>query len=114
MKGYGKAAGRWFNEHFLGKQLKFERNGMKTYHSFRHTVITALNNNAAPEHIISSIAGHERGETMSLKHYGKDDAERLRPYIESLDFDLPIIQPFKVSEGVAAIKQAMHRRMPRP
>jgi integrase len=114
VKGYGKAAGRWFNEHFLGKQLNFERDGMKTYHSFRHTFITALNNNAAPEHIISSIAGHERGETMSLKHYGKDDAERLRPYIESLNFDLPIIQPFKVLEGIAAIKQAVHRRRRAP
>lgn len=111
-KGYGKAAGRWFNEHFLGKQLDLERNGMKTYHSFRHTFITSLINKAAPEYIISGIVGHERGETTSLKRYGKDDAERLHPYIESLDFKLPTIQPFKIAEGIVAIKQALHRRRP--
>ncbi len=113
VKGYGKAAGRWFNEHFLGKQLDFERNGMKTYHSFRHTLITTLIDKATPEYIISAIAGHERGETMSLKRYGKDDAERLQPYLDSLDFELPTIQPFKVAEGIVAIKQALHRRIPR-
>lgn len=111
-KGYGKAAGRWFNEHFLGKQLDLERNGMKAYHSFRHTFITSLINKAAPEYIISGIVGHERGETTSLKRYGKDDAERLHPYIESLDFKLPTIQPFKIAEGIVAIKQALHRRRP--
>lgn len=110
VKGYGKAAGRWFNEHFLGKQLRFERDGMKAFHSFRHTFITSLIDKAAPEHIISAIVGHERGETTSFKRYGKDDAERLCPYIESLDFKLPTIHPFKIAEGVMAIKQALHRR----
>jgi integrase len=113
VKGYGKAAGRWFNEHLLGKQLKFERNGMKAYHSFRHTFITSLIDKATPEYIISAIVGHERGETTSLKRYGKDAAKRLHPYIESLDFELPAIQPFKIAEGIVAIKQALHRRRPR-
>lgn len=113
VKGYGKAAGRWFNEHFLGKQLNFERDGMKAFHSFRHTFITSLINKATPEYIISGIVGHERGETTSLKRYGKDDAERLHPYIESLDFELPTIQPFKIAEGIVSIKQALHRRRPR-
>lgn len=114
LKGYGKAAGKWFNEHFLGIQLKIKRDGMKTYHSFRHTCITSLIDNSTPERIISAIAGHERGETMSLTRYGKDDAKRLSPYIESLDFELPTIHPFKVAEGIVAIKQALRRKMPRP
>lgn len=113
IKGYGKAAGRWFNEHFLGKKLDFERDGMKAYHSFRHTFITSLINKATPEYIISGIVGHERGETTSLKRYGKDDVERLHPYIESLDFELPTIHPFKIAEGIVAIKQALRRRRPR-
>ena len=112
-KGYGKAAGRWFNEHFLGKQLNFERDGMKAYHSFRHTFITSSINKAIPEYIISSIAGHERGDTTSFNCYGKDDAERLHPYIENLDFELPTIKPFKIAEGIVTIKQALHRRRPR-
>lgn len=113
VKGYGKAAGKWFNEHFLGIQLEFKRDGRKTYHSFRHTLITSLIDNSTPEYIISAIAGHERGETTSLNRYGKDDAKRLSPYIESLDFELPTIQSFKITEGISAIKQAMRRRMPR-
>lgn len=113
IKGYGKAAGRWFNEHFLGKKLDLERDGMKAYHSFRHTFITSLINKATPEYIISGIVGHERGETTSLKRYGKDDAERLHPYIESLNFELPTIHPFKIAEGIVAIKQALRRRRPR-
>lgn len=113
VKGYGKAAGKWFNEHFLGIQLEFKRDGRKTYHSFRHTLITSLIDNSTPEYIISAIAGHERGETTSLNRYGKDDAKRLSPYIESLDFELPTIQSFKIAEGISAIKQAMRRRMPR-
>jgi len=111
IKGYGKAAGKWFNEYFLGTQLKFKRDGTKTFHSFRHTCITELIDNSAPENIISSIAGHERGSSMSLKRYGKDRATRLTPYIESLDFKLPTIQPFKVTEGIVAIKQALRRRI---
>ena len=114
VKGYGKAAGKWFNEHFLGIQLKIKRDGMKTYHSFRHTCITSLIDNSTPEKITSEIAGHERGETISFTRYGKDDAKRLSPYIEILDFKLPTIQPFKVAEGLVAIKQALRRRMPKP
>lgn len=113
VKGYGKAAGRWFNEHFLGKQLNFERDGMKAFHSFRHTFITSLINKATPEYIISGIAGHERGKTTSLKRYGKDDAARLQPHIDILDFELPAIHPFKIAEGVIAIKQALRRRRSR-
>lgn len=113
-KGYGKAAGRWFNEHFLGKRLNLERDGMKTFHSFRHTLITKLNDIGTPELIISAIAGHERGQTTSLKLYNKDNAARLYPYINRVSFDLPIIQPFKVPEGIAAIRQALHRRKIRP
>lgn len=113
VKGYGKAAGKWFNEHFLGTQLKIKRDGRKTYHSFRHTLITSLIDNSTPEYIINSIAGHERGETISLNRYGKDDAKRLSPYIESLDFKLPTIQPFKIAEGITAIKQALRRKIPR-
>jgi integrase len=112
VKGYSRAASSWFNEHFLGKKLKFERNGMKTFHSFRHSCITSLIDKAIPENIISEIAGHERGETTSLNRYGKDAAARLHPHLEKLDFKLPTIQPFKTADGLVAIKHALRRRKP--
>lgn len=111
IKGYARAAGSWFNERFLGKTLKFERNGMKTFHSFRHTLITALIDNAIPENIINEIADHERGDTTSLNRYGKDAAARQCPHLEKLNFNLPAIQPFKVYEGLASIKHALRRRV---
>lgn len=40
-KGYGKPAGSWFNERFLGERLGIERNGQKTFHSLRHCFLTA-------------------------------------------------------------------------
>ena len=114
VKGYGKAASSWFNEHFLGKQLNLERNGKKAFHSFRHNFITLLNDRGTPESIINEFSGHKRGNTTSLNRYSKDDDARLRPYLERLTFNLPPIQPFKTEEGIAAIKQALHRRITRP
>lgn len=110
VKGYGKAAGRWFNERFLGIQLSFERDGKKTFHSFRHTFITSLKNKGIPENIINEFSGHQRGETMSLNRYSKDTASRLYPYLEALDFELPPIQKFKIPDGLDSIKHALRRR----
>lgn len=51
VKGYGKPASSWFNERFLGRTLGLERNGMKTFHSFRHTFLTANSHLGTPEHV---------------------------------------------------------------
>lgn len=42
VKGYGKQAGQWFNEKYLGDNLKIPRDGKQTFHSFRHNLVTAL------------------------------------------------------------------------
>lgn len=111
IKGYGKAAGSWFNERFLGTRLKIPRDGTKTFHSFRHMCITGLFDAEVPEVTVAQIAGHERGETMSGKRYRKDqDASKLRPYINRLDFPLPVIAPFDVGAGLLALKSALDRK----
>lgn len=114
VKGYGKAAGAWFNERFLGTQLKMRRDGMKTFHSFRHTLITALVDKGTPETVISAIAGHTRGDTTSLKRYSKDAAARSQPYLDSLDFKLPLITRFNSKTALIGVKQALHRRKTNP
>lgn len=53
IKGYGKPAGSWFNERFLGKQLSIPRDGKRTFHSFRHTFITALSESEVPDDLQS-------------------------------------------------------------
>ena len=111
IKGYGKPAGSWFNERFLGKQLGMARDGMRTFHSFRHTFITALSELEVPSDILSQLAGHSRGDTITTVRYRKDtEADRLLNYVMPLNFLLPSIIPFKTSDGLDAIRDGLKRK----
>lgn len=110
-KGYGKAAGKWFNERFLGRRLKIPRDGTKTFHSLRHMFITGLFDAEVPEATVAQLAGHVRGKTMSAIRYRKDQvASKLQPYVERLVFSLPEIAPFDVGAGLAAVQSALERK----
>lgn len=108
VKGYGKAAGSWFNERFLGNKLKFERNGKKSFHSFRHTFLTAIERLNVAESVMAQLAGHEKGSTESLKRYAKDrSAQELSPIIDALNFQvITSIRAFDVNAGLKAIELA--------
>jgi integrase len=113
VKGYGKQSGQWFNERFLGKQLKIARNGMQTFHSFRHNFTTALNHLDPPisEFRINQLTGHERGETMSARRYAKDSSpDNLRADVDRLNFGLPAIAKFDIEDGLTAVKAALERK----
>jgi integrase len=111
VKGYGKPAGSWFNERFLGKQLAIPRDGKRTFHSFRHTFITALSELGVPADIQAQLAGHSRGEAIAAKRYRKDAAaERLLSYVKQLDFELPAIKPFVIADGLDAVKDGLRRK----
>jgi len=110
-KGYGKAAGHWFNERFLGNQLKMPRDGRKTFHSFRHTFASALASADVVERKIAQITGHVRGATEAGNRYVKDvEARKLIQYVEKVDFNLPPIGHFDVVAGLAAVKDALKRK----
>ncbi|RMM12796.1 tyrosine-type recombinase/integrase [Pseudomonas syringae] len=111
LKGYGKPAGSWFNERFLGKQLLVPRDGKRTFHSFRHNFITALNNQGVPPDIIAQLAGHIRGSTETAGRYRKDaEADRLLTYVKLLNYELPRVKPFVISDGLDAITDALRRK----
>lgn len=111
IKGYGKPATSFFNERYFGSKLGIARDGKKTFHSFRHMFITKLWELDIPEHIIAQLVGHARGSTESSKHYRKDsEANRLVPYISSLEWELPEISPFKVDDALIAIRSALLRK----
>lgn len=118
VKGYGKPASSWFNERFLGRTLGIERNGMKTFHSLRHTFLTATERQGIPERVMAQIAGHQRGDTESYTRYAKDrDADQLAPVVNGLAFpEVDGIEPFIASDGIRAIrraarqKESVHRR----
>lgn len=113
VKGYGKPAGSWFNERFLGHRLGIERNGMKTFHSFRHTFVTALDRLELPERVLAQLAGHERGQTQSGKRYAKDrDADELAEIFVRLHFPaLAGVAPFRIDDALAAIKWAARQKV---
>lgn len=106
IKGYGKPAGSWFNERFLGHKLGMKRNGKKTFHSLRHCFITAIERLDATERVIAQLAGHERGKTQSGTRYVKDrSAKELKPLIERLTFPyLSDVAPFNVKAALKALK----------
>jgi integrase len=108
VKGYGKPAGSWFNERFLGGKLGIERNGMKTFHSLRHCFVTAAERLGLPERVLAQLAGHERGNTQSGTRYAKDrGADELAPNLAALNFpQLAGVAPFKIAEALGAIKRA--------
>ena len=112
VKGYGKPAGSWFNERFLGKKLNIPRDGMKVFHSFRHGFSTALGGFEMSEREIAQLTGHTRGQTESGKRYIKDrSAVQLTSRIESLSFPcLDQVAKFNTAAGLAAIKSAKRRK----
>nr|WP_230972129.1 site-specific integrase [Burkholderia vietnamiensis] len=112
VKGYGKPASSWFNERFLGRTLGIERNGMKTFHSFRHTFLTATERLGTPERVMAQIAGHQRGDTESWNRYAKDrDADQLAAVINGLTFpEADGIAPFIASDGIRAIECAKRQK----
>lgn len=110
-KGYGRAAGSWFNERFLGTRLKIPRDGTKTYHSLRHMFITGLFDAEVPEATVAQISGHTRGKTMSAKRYRKDqEARKLQPYVDRVAYPLPVLAPFDVAAGIQAVASALNRK----
>lgn len=108
VKGYGKAATSWFNERYLGRTLKMERNGRKVFHSFRHTFVTALFDLDIPDATVSQLSGHAQEGGMAAIRYRKDqNADKLKPHVERLSFPLPAIAPFDVAAGMEALADGL-------
>lgn len=107
-KGYGKAAGSWFNERFLGRRLKIERNGRKTFHSFRHNFATALGSAGVPLPIKADLMGHARSLALVESRYDKGvELARLREYVDAIQHVLPPVARFSVADGLAAVRDGL-------
>jgi integrase len=112
IKGYGKPAGSWFNEKFLGRRLGIPRDGKKSFHSLRHGFITALERQDTPGRTIAQLAGHERGSSQSATRYAKDrGANMLFAIVDALDFDfLHSVAPFDIDAGHVSLEVARRRK----
>lgn len=118
-KGYGKAAGSWFNERYLGIELEIPRNGRKTFHSFRHNFATALGQTGVAPNVRSDLMGHVRALSLAEARYDKGgDLLSRKQIIDKVEYALAPIAAFNVADGLQAIKDALrlkesHRR-PQP
>lgn len=110
-KGYGRPVSSWFNESLLANRLGVSRDRKQSFHSFRHTAVTALKaHNVSPE-IRAQILGHVRGENETTGRYSKDMVPaHITPVIELLDFRLPPIALFIISDGLGALTDALRMK----
>ncbi len=111
-KGYGKAAGSWFNERLMGNQLGIPRDGRYTFHSFRHNYATALSLTSIQRTLKADLMGHQRSEDLVELRYEKGvTPEMLKTYIDEMQFELPPIAAFNVTEGLVAVAHALRRKI---
>ena len=66
---YGHYLGKWFSE-FKKRSGIDAPPRMKSFHSFRHTLINHLKQNDIPEHYIAEFVGHTV-QSITLGRYGK-------------------------------------------
>jgi integrase len=91
--GAGGVFGGWFGGF---KSAKGFDNPAKAFHSFRHLVSTELQLKNVGEALRNPILGHT-GEGMGEKVYGatiRRSAQRLRPYVNLLEFPLASLPTF--------------------
>lgn len=112
-KGYGKYAGKWFNDSFMGKQLGIPRNGQKTFHSMRHNFATALGALHADPNQKSDLMGHKRKGSTTEVRYDKGIFGSLKVLIDRIEHPHPPIQGFNVELGVEALNDALSLKVSR-
>ncbi|MNJ36352.1 hypothetical protein D3C77_311360 [compost metagenome] len=73
--------------------------------------ISEVFNQGNPEDVASQLAGHERGESLAARRYRKDSfPDRIAPIVNALEFQLPEIHKFDISDGLIAVKSALLRK----
>jgi integrase len=83
--GYGRNAGRWFNDQFLPK-MGLGGQGL-TFHCLRHTMITRLMQAGAEEPQVKAIVGHtQTGVTLGTYFKASFLPQQLQTTINKFDF----------------------------
>jgi integrase len=110
IKGYGKAPTKWFSA-YLGR-LGWARDGRKTFHSFRSTLVSECVNRLKLTPVETAhISGHARPNDDAISGYIKDQVPAaLLLAVQRLDFELPSIAVFDIEAGVDAVADALARK----
>lgn len=113
-RGYGKAATKWFNDRFLGRELEIPRDGRRTFHSLRHHFCTAVGRVGTPQRIQQELMGHSRGKSESDVRYDKGSSlKQLAAPISKISYPLPVIAPFNIEIGLVAVADALKHKVSR-
>lgn len=70
--------------------LPAERRPKLCFHSLRHTFKDALNETGAPEGEMEEICGWSRGKKTSRRYGSGISADRLKPYVDQVRFDVDL------------------------
>lgn len=70
--------------------LPAERRSKLCFHSLRHTFKDALNETGAPESEMEEICGWSRGKKTSRRYGSGLSADRLKPYVDRVTFDVDL------------------------
>ncbi len=81
----GKPGG-YFSQYFGTLRRSLEIPAHTVFHSFRHSVRTALNESRIPETTIDRLLGHESGGSVGARVYTHVPSESLRAAINSLEY----------------------------
>ena len=111
IKGYGKAATKWFSRYLSG--LGWDRTGQLVFHSFRSTLVNECDRSLQLSLIeTAQLTGHREGMKSALaRHYLKDrDIDQLLPTVSKIDFELPEIARFDIDAGIKAVSDALARK----
>lgn len=82
--GQSQPASKWFARYKA--RHGFEVNGVKAFHSFRHTFIEELKNKGVPEHVTASLAGHGHQQITYSVYGGKTSIHLLKEHLDRVEF----------------------------
>lgn len=83
-EGQSQPASKWFGRYKA--KHGFALDGIKAFHSFRHTFVEELKNKNTPEHITAALAGHNHENITYGTYGGKTLVEVLKLHIHLIEY----------------------------
>lgn len=83
-EGQSQPASKWFGRYKT--KHGFSLDGLKAFHSFRHTFIDELKYKNTPEHITAALAGHSHENITYGTYGGKTSIELLNEHLQKIEY----------------------------
>gem|GEM_PF-1185344 len=83
--GQSQPASKWFARY--KSKHGFKLDGVKAFHSFRHTFVNELKHNNTPEHITAALAGHTHESITYGTYGGKNAVELLNKHLKKIEYE---------------------------